>query len=93
MLNFISSFVWFGYHFAGIVTLSGAVEALGTPKQPQHPKHNEKYVQIGGPEVPLDTICASVVPLGTICASVGHAWELVGAPKLALRLILRHLKL
>ena len=83
MLNFISSFVWFGYHFAGIFTLSGAVEALGTPKQPQHPKHNEKYVQIGGPEVPL----------GTICASVGHAWELVGAPKLALRLILRHLKL
>ena len=23
--------------------------------------------------------------MGTICASVGHAWELVGAPKLALR--------
>ena len=83
MVNFISSFVWFEYHFARIFTLSGAVEALGTSKQPQHPKHNEKYVQIGGPEVPL----------GTICASVGYAWELVGAPKLALRLILRHLKL
>ena len=82
MLNFISSFVSFGYNFA-VFTLSGAVEALGTPKQPQYPKHNEKYAQIGRPEVPL----------GTICASVGHAWELVGAPKLALRLILRHLKL